>query len=194
MSDKTIPLTAQDEVDLALLGDEKGERRTLLEAWQNVLQDIEQSQAEHISPQVAMKVVASWSQLKFPDVPVYWNLYHENLVKLRTILDEVIERHPDCFKNTEPEGEHSDATGNHAAYLDLLFSWQLEVARWERLWDVTSPDAGASIAAIADASNFYLSQTGLIAHLEQIQFDLTAEEQESMPEKLVARLAEEFGE
>lgn len=182
----TTELTDEDLAAIsASLYDESSEGLTVsvLEAWQNVLGNIEESSKERISPREANRVVGSWPKLSFQDVPAYNVRYHELLLELRDILDEVIASDDKAFSRV---GE-ADAEENAEHYKELLFRWQAQVLRWEHAWDAADPASHIELAAIADATGFYMNQgTGLINHLEAIGFQYTDEDRDTAAERLRA--------
>lgn len=187
MTENTAPeLTDEDLAAIsASLSDEAdgGFTVSVLEAWRNVLGNIESSMAERISPREANRVVGSWPKLSFQDVPAYNELYHRYLLELRDVLDEVIEGDEKAFTRVGKE----DAEENAGHYRELLFQWQAVVLRWEHEWDAGADDSHIRLAAIADATGFYLNQgTGLVNHLEAIGFQYTDEDRDDAAEKLQA--------
>ena len=186
MSDESIeaaelPLTEQDEADLATLHAEPATQRTLLEVWTHYMSNVDGSEEQKITAPVAMKVVSSWPFLVFADLPRYWEAYHGYLREARDTLAEVIAANPDCFENTA-----ADATDNHKVYCDLLVEWHKNVIRQQFEWDLTADPHGVEIAASADARNFVLGPKGMVGHLEAIQFQYTLEERDAFTEALAA--------
>lgn len=179
-------LTEQDIADLNELGEtEEPELHTLLEIWSRILENIETESVKRVPPGMANKVVGTWTKLSFQDVPVYFAAYYELVKEMRDILTEEIERNPDCFKNTG-EDEDSDGVANRPIYIELLFRWQALVMRWEHDWDASSPSSHIWIAAIADATNFFVGNQGLVSHLDQIQLQFDETDREAMGVRLQA--------
>jgi len=154
--------------------------RTLLEIWRELLSNIEHERVERISANVAQKIVATWPKLDFKDVPAYLRHYYDLLAEQRLVVLAEIHKDPAALKYLGEE----DPIENREHYEEILFGWNLNVARWEREWDVTDPEAAIKLAAIIDAQGFFLAQTGLVAHLSEIGFEFT----EADGERLVARL------
>jgi len=147
--------------------------RTVLELWQELLKSIEPSRAERVSPQVASKIVTSWPHMTFQEIPGYFVMYHDYLAELRDILTAEIEEHPEALERKE-----KDATENAQNYYNLLLLWQCAVVVWETDWDTSQPAAGPRMAAMADATDFYLGQGGLVAHLGRIGLKMDDEDSE----------------
>lgn len=158
---------------------------SLLEVWQNILSNVEESLTKRLTPGAAAKAVSTWPKMNFPDVPVYLGLYHQFLLEYREILEDLITEHPEALEHLGPD----DGESNHDIYLQLLIEWQKLQLAQEFVWDATEPDAAARLAAIADSNAFMLGQMGLVAHLDQIGFDYTPDEREK-----VSALLKEFSE
>lgn len=179
--DENTPLTAKDEADLKLLGDaEAPAPNTLLKVWQEVLSNIEQSASERVTPALANRIVSSWPKLSFQDTPDYHKLYHGYLMELREILHDAIRKNPDALKNVD-----DDAEANRDIYLGLLLDWQIRIAEWEHAWDASAADAHIKLAAIADATVFFVGQNGLVEHLSQINFQFSDADRDELGEKLL---------
>lgn len=159
---------------------EEQKKITLLESWRELLKSIESSREDRITPQVANKVVTAWPKLGFTDVVPYFAVYHDYLTEMREILLAELESHPEALTKKGDE----DGAENAEQYLNILFQWQAQAIVWEAEWDVTAPDAAIRLAAIADATNFYLGQMGLVAHLGQIGFDYDEADEEALREAL----------
>lgn len=184
MTENTNPeLTVQDEIDLGLLGggtEEAPTSHSLLQVWQEVLSNVEGAKAERVAPQSANRLVSSWPKMSYADTVVYHEMYHDLLIELRDILTEEIESDPDCFKY----GGEEDAEENREHYLELLFAWQARIQEWEHAWDARDENAAAWIAAIADATAFFVGPNGLVQHLETIKFEFDEEAQLALRDRL----------
>lgn len=191
MSETPIELTEQDEADLAAMQGEatKSLNHTLLEIWRDVLSNVEKSAAEKVTPYTANKIVGSWPQLKFQDVPEYHRLYHTYLLLYRDALDAIIKAHPGCLSNIGEEGtEEFDPVANRQAYIDIFFEWQMVTIRLEHLWDAADENSHVVLAALADAAALTTGEQGLIQHLSQPQINFQFDEADQMA--LSERLAE----
>lgn len=186
MTDVTPELTAQDETDLqALLDNPAPSKRTLLEIWSHLLDNLEPERLLPITPDFAARVVQSWPQMKIQDVKDYRDSYHSFMEQMRSVVRTVIAAaDPEALEATGID-EDSDAVVNRAHYIEILLEWQLLIGRWERDWDSEAVDAHITLAAIADASVFFLGQTGLVAHLSEIGLVFQDEDREEMTKRLV---------
>jgi hypothetical protein len=179
-------LNAKDQADLDLLGTtETQELRTLLEIWSHVLSNIETERTLKITPQAAFGLVSAWPILKLEDIPVYLHHYYDNLLTMREILHDEISKDPLAFEHTGKD-EKSDAIMNRDRYVNLLRRWQEQVIIWEADWTVSDTHAGAKLAAMNDATAFYVSSQGLVENLDQIGFSLQDEERDEIQEGLNA--------
>ena len=153
--------------------------RTLLETWVEVLANAEADRAERISPEAAMRALNQWPKMKMEEVSTYLDIYYNGLLELRQHIHDIIAEHPEALKNIE-----TDAVDNHDLYIELLFRWQLTIARWEIEWHVDNPVAYAEIAATVDVSGTFLGVNGLSSHLTQINLSFDDEEQAAFAERL----------
>ena len=149
----------------------EAEPHTLLEIWAAVLSNIEHVEAQPVSMQMAARITSVYPQIKVQECGLYMTCYHSALRELRSILLDEIESDPDCFKYAE-----DDAVKNRHHYLNLLTQWQLQVQQWDKEWDCTELEAHIWLAAYADAGTFVLGKEGLVAHLDQINFEFTDED------------------
>jgi hypothetical protein len=175
-----LPEDLQKEVDREL-GQSPVLTHTVLEVWASVLSNIESNEGEHISPRYANSIVSNWPRLNFQDVSAYTRQYFTYLKALREILTAEIDKDPAAFERVE-----NDAEENRGHYLELIGAWQEQIERWEQDWD--SDDAGSHItlAALADATSFFVGSQGLVEHLSQINFQFTDEDREALRVRLLA--------
>jgi len=190
-----IPLSDKDKADLASLGNlgdgEEYPMKTLLEIWRELLTNIEAGRAEKVTPQAANHVVTQWPKISFQEVPRYHEIYHDLLIELRQILLDMIKANPDALKNLGDRGaETSDAIANRPLYLELLFLWQFHIMGWEAAWDASDPESHLLIAAIADATSFFVSNRGLVEHLTNIGFVYSDDDRDALGERLSEARAE----
>lgn len=175
MTNENIQLSEQDEKDLAtMLGEAAAEapKRTLLATWANLLGNIEASDAARVEPRVALRVISAWPQLTLQEVPEYFRRYHSRLAEMREVLTVEIETAPQALERVE-----DDAEENKAHYLNLLAQWQILALSWEMEWDITAEDAHIELASFADAANYVIGDSGIVGHLDAIQFQYTEDDQ-----------------
>lgn len=182
-------LTEQDLADLETLD---APPRTLLETWTLILDSIEGSRDEKITPTIALKIVNSWPQLSFQDLAEYHELYHLKLIELRQAVRDIIKKHPKALKNTDQgtdsfgqPSKDSDPVANHALYVELLYQWQASILRWETDWNSSDSNSHIVLAAIADASAFFVGNQGLVQHLSEINFKFPEGEQKDLQARLL---------
>ena len=140
------------------------EPRTLLATWKELLSNIEASRDEPITIQLAARVLANWPKISVQEVAEYFEIYHELLLEMRAAFEIVLAAHPKAIKRVE-----DDAEVNRDVYIEILTEWQKTALGWELDWDVTAENAHIQMGAIVDATNFFLSQKGLVAHFDTIQ-------------------------
>lgn len=175
-----LPADLQAEVD-SELGTPSALSHTVLEIWQNVLSNIEANENEHISPRYANSIVNNWPRLTFQDVKSYTKVYFSYLKALRTILSNEIASDLQALENVE-----DDAEANRAHYLELIGAWQVQIENWEQNWDSEATNSHILLAALADATSFFVGQQGLVEHLSQIGFQFTDEDREALRLRLLA--------
>lgn len=179
-------LSEQDKADLALLGEvdeperpgeqpKEAPKHTVLEVWRELLSNIDKARSERVDPHTANRIVTNWPKLSYADIPAYWSAYYDRLEEIHKILLAEIERDPAALQRVD-----NDAEENLEHYLNLLLLWQEAVLLWQREWDVTSPDAALTLAAMADAQTFVLGDKGLVAHLDAAHVALTADDNKAM--------------
>jgi hypothetical protein len=175
-----LPKELQEEVDAALCTAPEL-THTVLEVWASVLSNIESNEGEHISPRYANSIVSNWPKLTFQEVKAYTLQYFAYLKALRELLSEVIAQNPSALENVE-----NDAEDNREHYLELIGGWQELIERWELAWESTDPDSHVTLAALADATSFFVGSQGLVEHLSQIGFQFTDEDREALRLRLLA--------
>lgn len=167
--------TPQDVADLEKMYAEVPEEqpRALFEIWRRLIGDAKTIAAEPLPMLVAHKVVNSWPRLSYQDTARYHTLYHEYLIgTLEGPLEELLEKHPDVLDYAGPE----DREHNSKHFLDLLIAWHLGFEQIEETWVAEDPESHIQLAAVVDARAFVFSATGLVGHLDAIQFRLSDEE------------------
>jgi uncharacterized protein with von Willebrand factor type A (vWA) domain len=175
-----LPADLQAEVDREL-GQTQDLTHTVLEIWASVLSNIEANEGEHISPRYANSIVSNWPRLSFQEVSAYTRQYFTYLKALREQLTEVIAQNPSALENVE-----NDAEANREHYLELIGGWQEQIEIWELNWDSDDHGSHISLAALADATSFFVGAQGLVEHLTQIGFQFTDEDREALRLRLLA--------
>jgi hypothetical protein len=175
-----LPEDLQKEVDREL-DQNPVLTHTILEVWASVLSNIEANEGEHISPRYANSIVSNWTRLSFQDVSAYTRQYFTYLKALRDLLTAEIEKDPAALENVE-----NDAEDNRGHYLELIGAWQEQIELWEQGWDSDAPDSHIVLAALADATSFFVGAQGLVEHLSQINFQFTDEDREALRLRLMA--------
>jgi hypothetical protein len=175
-----LPADLQAEVDAAL-GTAPELTHTVLEVWASVLSNIEANEGEHISPRYANSIVSNWPRLSFQEVSAYTRQYFIYLKALREFLTAEIDKDPEALKRVE-----NDAEENREHYLELIGAWQEQIEKWEQAWDSDDHGSHISLAALADATSFFVGAQGLVEHLSQINFVFTDEDREALRLRLLA--------
>jgi hypothetical protein len=175
-----LPEDLQKEVDAAL-GTSPALTHTILQIWASVLSNIEANEGEHISPRYANSIVSNWPRLNFQEVSAYTRQYFTYLKALREILTAEIDKDPAALERVE-----NDAEDNREHYLELIGAWQEQIEQWEQDWDSDDHGSHISLAALADATSFFVGAQGLVEHLSQINFQFSDEDREALRLRLLA--------
>jgi hypothetical protein len=175
-----LPADLQEEVNREL-GQAPELTHTILEVWASVLSNIESNEGEHISPRYANSIVSNWPRLSFQEVSEYTRQYFTFLKALRDLLTAEIDKDPAALERVE-----NDAEENREHYLELIGGWQEQIERWEQDWNSDAPDSHVTLAALADATSFFVGAQGLVEHLSQINFQFTDEDREALRLRLLA--------
>jgi len=156
------------------------EKRTLLESWSKLLDSIDEVRTQHLGPQEASRILKNWPPLKTQELDKYLTKYYDYMTAMREILRIEIEGDPSALENIS-----DDAVDNKGHYLNLLLQWQLQLDRWGEEWLCTAKDAHISLAALAETQNFFFGSTGILQHLDSIQFEFTEEDQNMLADILI---------
>jgi hypothetical protein len=164
---------------------------TILEVWREVLRPAATERNKRITAQWANRIVATHVGLTYADMQDFREAYFDGIQHLADILDEVIDENPECLNVEDAE---EDRVVNDMRYITVLTRWQKAILGWELDWDVTSDWAAVEIAAIDEVHRMFFDQTGLVALLDQIGFELGDDGREALSAELQEfRTAKEAG-
>jgi len=164
-----------------------------------VLRPAASEQTKRITPQWATRVVNTYHGITYADMPAFRELYFGRILHLASILDDEIATDDECLKLTSAE---EDVEHNVHHYLNVLFAWQMQFMQWEIEWDAESPTAAVEVAALAEVHKMFFDPQGLTALLDQINFQFTDTDRDTLGELLAGlienaegadRLTEEGG-
>ena len=181
-------LTDEDVRDLLSLGAdvEQGITHSVLESWQRVLQENLDTRDGRVTPSLANRIVTTWPQLTFKQVPAYLKRYYDILQSYQDVLDDVIAKNPKALQWLLQE----DAENNHDVYIEIVGRWQAIVIKLELDWKVNAPAAAVDLAAMDDANGYVMNpMEGLLSHLGVIGFAFR-EEDNAVIEALIAQNSE----
>jgi len=143
---------------------------SILEVWREVLKPAVAERTVKITPQWANRIVSSYREISFRDVPAFRDLYFDRIEELNDILKTEIASDDECLNINSPE---EDVERNSHHYLNLLVDWQKALLQWELDWDVADEKAGVDIASISEVHRMFFDQTGLTSLLDNIKFEVT---------------------
>jgi hypothetical protein len=170
-------LTVQDVLDAA----EATPYHTILEIWRGVLAPAREQIGSRITPQWATRMVSTYAQVKYEDMPAFGQLYYERIGLLADILDLEIEIDDECLNRTSAQ---EDVENNSEHYVNLLTEWQRQFLQWEIDWDATSPTAAIEVAALSEVHKMFFDPQGITALLDEINFVFTDGDRENLAEAL----------
>lgn len=179
-----VEFSDEDVRDLQNLGVTAGdvpEFHPILQVWKEILSNLPAQVDEKITPQYAMRICQSYPQLTFADMNKVRDAWHSKMEQFRQVLLGVIASDEECFVPSSPE---EDKAENSRHYRTLLLEWQKLLLSWELAWDCESDDAAVEIAATAEVHRFFFSETGLTAHLQNIQFEYTEADMAAVQQEL----------
>ena len=159
----------------------EGPYRTILEIWTAILRPIPVEREKRITPQWAVRIVATYEEIRFSDIPRYRDLFYDKSQLLADILDRHIATDDECLKRLDAE---EDGQLNGPLYIAILTEWQKEVLSWELEWNVVDPWAAVELAAIAEVHRMFFDKTGLVSLLDQIDLEFTDDDREALAEEL----------
>lgn len=179
--DTEIPVITDAEIGSFIEGGKLPSYHTILEVWREVLRPAKDEKDSKVTPAWANRVVASYQDLCFQDMVDYRDAYFAKIIQLADILDYVISQDGDALSYATPA---EDREHNSVHYKNLLLLWQQAVLQWELDWDCTDLNAGVEVAAISEVHKMFFGETGLTAHLDNIQFEFTEDDQAVLAEAL----------
>lgn len=156
---------------------------TLLEIWDAVLTPAASERTKRPTAQWANTITSRYREIDFKDMLDFSESYFDKVQELQQILRHHIEEDDEALKQPTPE---EDLEYNGARYKQLLIDWQKAFLLWELAWDCTDASAAIDIAAISEVHKMFFDQQGLIALLEQINFEFTEQDQAELAAELQA--------
>jgi len=193
MSDAQSETTFSDD-DIAALEavgittDELPSYHSILEVWRTVLGNARTEIEARITPQWATRIVSSYAELRYADMPEFQRRYFGKIIELLNLVEDQIETDDECLNITSPE---EDAEHNARHYKEVLLAWQQRYLQWELEWSPADEHAAVELAAIAETHKMFFGQTGLTQQLENIRFEYTEADQQVVHDALRAQ-AEAF--
>ena len=156
--------------------------RTILELWREVLKPAENELGKKVLPQWGTRIVGSYPEIAFKDMPDFRDLYYTRILRLTKILVDLIATDDECLKRMSAE---EDAQLNGMLYRQIITEWQKQFLTWEIEWDCESETAAIDIATMAEVHKMFFSQEGLITLLDQIGLEFTDADRETLAGELL---------
>jgi hypothetical protein len=187
-----LPLSDQDVEDLATLEEhglaapeipETVTFHPILMVWREILKPARDELDSRITPQWASRIVATYRDVAYADMPTMRDRYYGKVIELLDMLNDEIATDDECLGYTTPE---EDVEHNSGHYKNLLRDWQLRFLSWELDWDCTDASAGVELAAISEVHKAFFGETGVTQYLDNIRFEYTEADQSELAEALGA--------
>jgi hypothetical protein len=160
---------------------------TVLEAWRTIFDSVLNEKDQHVSLDLAFRILRTWPLFKTTDIRPYLERYYEILQNLGLHLEDIILENPGCLEYLGEVGaQDSDAVANHDLYIEAIYRWSFELMKLELKWLPELDDAAIEMAVIADVAAFSTGPEGLIQHLgsPQVGFRWSQVEQDGLQKRL----------
>lgn len=172
-------LTVEDIISEA----QEASYHSLLEVWSVVLAPVVSERTKRPTPQWTNRIVGTYNGIAFKDMIDFQESYYDKVEELRQILAYHIEEDDEALNVMSAE---EDLEHNGTRYKQVLIDWQKAFLLWELAWDCTDASAAVDLAAIAEVHKMFFNENGLVALLEQIQFQFTEQDQAELAAELQA--------
>ena len=155
--------------------------RTVLELWTAVMEPLTEEWGRTITMHWATRIVTTYPEMRFADVPEFRDRFFAKADVLATILKEQIAGDDECLKRVSAE---EDAMFNGRLYRSILTAWQKEFILWEMKWRVEDDAAALEMAAIAEIHKMFFGTGGLIGLLDSINLEFTDDDRDTLAAEL----------
>lgn len=180
-----IEFSDEDLEDLHKIGVTGGDEpqfHPILQVWREVLKPGRSEKDAKVTPQYANRIVSSYRGIDFADMNDFRDRFYSKIMALEDILLAEIDSDDQCLLPTTPE---EDNQVNSVHYRNLLLEWQKEFLRWELAWETTDPLAAVEVGAIGEVHKMFFAQDGIVAYLQNIQFEFTEQQQAELQAELL---------
>jgi hypothetical protein len=155
--------------------------RSLLEAWNTVLDSMETKRDEPIGMDWAAVIVGKWPFIRFSDLATVNTHFFRIASDLRQVVRQVLEEDP---KAIEVRSREEDTERNGDLYLRILTDWHKTLLVEQYAWDTTAADAAEIVVALGEAQEMFTGKTGLASHMSALQLQFTEEDQSALETEL----------
>jgi hypothetical protein len=185
-------LTVQDildtpEGDVPLEAVAEGPYHSILEIWSAIVSGAPSEAEKRITPQWATRMAAKHTGVRVQDAGLLQDYYFGHIMDLAKILQFEIETDDECLNVTSAT---EDVEHNSFHYKNVLITWQKQFLQWELEWDYTAEDAAIQVAALSEVHSMFFSPEGVTGLLDQINFQFTDADRETLQGELQALLDE----
>lgn len=153
---------------------------SILEVWDSILAPVVNERRKPPTAQWSTKVLSKYHGLTYQDMPALQELFYDKIEELHIILRVRIEEDPESLNVHSAE---EDIEQNALRYKHILFDWQKAFLLWEIAWEATDPSAAIIIGAMSEVHGMFFGQTGIIALLEQVNFEFTEQDQQELAQE-----------
>lgn len=176
-----IELSEQDKADLEMLSADPPTMRPILYIWKEVLSHAPHEATLPITPQFATKMVNKHPEVRYRSMLDFRDSYYSKMIELAHIIDVEISTDEECLSYTTAE---EDLEHNSEHYKNIILAWNMTFLDWELSWDCMDDNAGLEVAVLSELYDIFFGPTSISAHLDNIKFDFTEDDQTQLAEAL----------
>lgn len=160
----------------------------LFVTYEKLLESVHSPSANRVSPQLATRIAGQY-RLDYKDLDDYLQLFNSYIIQAIHRLQEVFEGVNDKLITSAEE----DVAELGDRYTKLISVWQTDAYQRELDWDTLSKNAGIQIAAMSEFHNMFFSDTGALAMLDQIGYELSEDDRDALEAEIFRMTMEADG-
>ena len=157
----------------------------LFVTYEKLLESVHSPSANRVTPQFATRITGQY-RLDYKDLDDYLQLFNSYIIQAIHRLQEVFEGVNDKLITSAEE----DVAELGDRYTQLISVWQTDAYQRELDWDTLSKNAGIQIAAMSEFHNMFFSDTGALAMLDQIGYDLSEDDRDALEAEIIRMTTE----
>lgn len=157
----------------------------LFVTYEKLLESVHSPSANRVTPQLATRITGQY-RLDYKDLDDYLQLFNSYIIQAIHRLQEVFEGVNDKLITSAEE----DVAELGDRYTQLISVWQTDAYQRELDWDTLSKNAGIQIAAMSEFHNMFFSDTGALAMLDQIGYELSEDDRDALEAEIIRMTTE----